>query len=419
VPTRYPQPVTKLSQSRKGIGPAGKGRQPLASTVASALVFAVVLLMAGCEQEAAAPPTLEIPFIVTTTETAVIPIDLVGETIGSIDVTIRSRVDGFLDGIHFPEGSFVSKDDLLYTIDSQPFQAKLAQAKASYAQAQTVLAKSKSDLDRIRPLAEMKAVSEQDLDSAVANYEAAQSFVDAATAQVDLAELELGYTRIFAPVAGLIGLSNAQVGDFISQQNEGGLLNVVSRTDPAGVRVSIPEQGYLTAVRRLIVARGNTTDEERRQRQAAETPLTLILADGSIYEHLGVPTKVDRNIDTMTGSLTIEAEFPNPNQILRPGMFARIRFDADEIKDAVLVPQRAVNELQSAYRVFVILPDDTIEIRTVEVGQRLGSRWIITSGLAAGERVAVEGLLRLRPGMKVAPIAAKAADLPPEPSTGA
>ncbi len=378
------------------------------------IAFALVqLLLAGCGREA--PPAaamLEVPIVTVAARDVSIPLDLIGETVGSTDVTIRARVDGFLDGIHFKEGTFVDKGALLYTIDPQPLQAKLAQARAMQAQAQTSLVKTKSDLDRIRPLAAMNAVSKLDLDAAVANYEAAKSYVEAARAQVELAQIELGYTRIHAPERGLIGLSEAEVGDFVSQRNNGGLLNVVSRTDPIAVRVSITERGYLNAARRLA-------DQQQGSKLASGTigqdqrPLSLILADGSLYEQRGVPTKVDRNIDPTTGALTIEAEFPNAQGLLRPGMFARIRFDADQIKGAILLPQRAVSELQSVHRVFVIKPDDTVEVRQVQVGQRLGSEWVIESGLQAGERVAVAGLLRLRPGMTVKPREANASELPP------
>ena len=369
-------------------------------------------LLTGCSEQVAAPQPLEIPFIVTTAQDVAIPLDIVGETMGSIDVTIRSRVDGFLDGIHFKEGEFVDKGDLLYSIDPQPFEAKLAQAHASRAQANTSLTKARSDLDRIRPLAEMNAVSAQDLDAAQASFEAAQAYVQAAEAQVDLAELELSYTQIHAPVTGLIGLTNAEVGDFISQQNGGGLLNVLSTTNPTAVRAAITEAIYLRAVQTLSVS-------ERRRGEGRDENLTLLLADGSKYDHLGVTTKIDRDIDSSTGTLTIEAEFPNPDDILRPGMFARIRFDAQELKDAILVPQRAVNELQSAYRIFVIQADNTINVRQVDVGPRLGSNWVIESGIEPGERIAVQGLLRLREGMTVNPRPAGPDDLPPEPSNGA
>lgn len=365
--------------------------------------------LVGCESEQAPPAAvLETPYVVVATQDVSIPLDVVGETIGSVDVTIRARVDGFLDGIHFKEGTFVEKSALLYTIDPQPFQAKVVEAQAMLAQARTGLVKTKADLDRIRPLAAMNAVSKLDLDAAVANYEAAKSYVEAANAQVDLAQIALGYTRIHAPERGLIGLSEAEVGDFVSQSNNGGMLNVISRTDPIAVRVSITERGYLEAARRLAEQQREGLPADPRHRT-----LTLILADGSLYDQRGVPTKVDRNIDPTTGALTIEAEFPNPQNLLRPGMFARIRFDADEIKGAILLPQRAVSELQSVHRVFVIKEDDTVEIRQVRVGQRLGSQWVIESGLQAGDRVAVEGLLRLRPGMTVRPRPAEAGDLPP------
>ena len=371
------------------------------------------LLLCGCEEQAAAPALLEIPYVTIEAQNVAIPLDVVGETMGSTDVTIRARVDGFLDEMHFQEGDFVEQNQLLYTIDPQPFEAKLAQARALYAEANTALVKTQADLERIRPLAEMKAVSAQDLDSAVASFEAAQSYVKAATAQVELAEIELGYTQIRTPVRGLIGLTKAEVGDYISQQNNGGLLNVVSRTDPTAVRVAITEEIYLRAARRLAdrMGQGGHLGEPEEEPEAA-ADLTLLLADGSIYDHQGYATKVDRNIDPTTGSLTIEAEFPNPENILRPGMFARIRFEAERLEDAMLVPQRAVNELQSAYRMFVIKADDTIEVRQVTVGPRLGSNWIITSGLNPGDRVAVEGLLRLREGMPVKPREATADDLP-------
>ena len=375
----------------------------------SGLALALLLGLGGCGDEpppAAAVP--DIPFVTVAPQDVSIPLDVVGETIGSVDVTIRARVDGFLEGIHFKEGTFVDQGALLYTIDPQPLQAKVAQAQALLAQARTAMVKTRSDLERIRPLAAMNAVSKIDLDAAVANYEAARNQEAAAKAQVQLAQLELGYTQIHAPEGGLIGLSQAEVGDYVSQSNNGGMLNVISRTDPIGVRVSITERGYLEAVRRLAAATERGEAEEMPPRT-----LKLILADGSLYDHLGTPTKVDRNIDPTTGSLTIEAEFPNPRNLLRPGMFARIRFDADEIQGAMLLPQRAISELQSVHRVFVIKADDTVEVRQVRVGPRLGSYWVIESGLQAGERVAVEGLLRLRPGMTVRPRPAGTGDLPP------
>lgn len=380
----------------------------------SRMIIALLpMLLIGCDSKVPPPAAvMEVPVVTVAARDVNIPLDVIGETVGSTDVTIRARVDGFLDGIHFKEGTFVDKGALLYSIDPQPFQAKVAQANAMLAQARTSLVKTKADLDRIRPLAEINAVSQLDLDGAVANYEAAKSYVEAARAQVELAQLELGYTKIHAPERGLIGLSEAEVGDFVSQRNNGGLLNVISRTDPIAVRVSITERGYLNAARRLAdQQQGKAADGSIAT--AAQRPLSLILADGSLYEQRGVPTKVDRNIDPTTGALTIEAEFPNPQGLLRPGMFARIRFDADEIKGAILLPQRAVSELQSVHRVFVIKADDTVEVRQVQVGQRLGSDWVIESGLKAGERVAVASLLRLRPGMTVKPRPADASELPP------
>ena len=356
-----------------------------------------MLLLYGCgDAGQPAAPALDIPVVEVQRRDVAIPLEIVGETIGSVDVTIRARVDGFLDAIHFEEGRFVAERDLLYSIDPRPFETKVMESKGGLAEANTALAKTRSDLDRIRPLAEMNAVSAQDLDAAVAQFEAAQSSVQIAEARVELAEIELGYTQVYAPVGGLIGLTKAEVGDFVGQSATGGVLNIISRTDPIGVRLSVAERAYLLAARRLAY-----TDLSRRERAPN---LQRLLADGTEYAHLGRATKIDRNINASTGTLTVEAEFPNPDQLLRPGMFARVRFDAETREGALLVPQRAVTELQSSFRVFVIGADDTVEVRQVEVGPRLGSEWIIESGLNAGDRVAVEGLLRMRPGLIVNPV---------------
>ncbi len=363
----------------------------------TAVLCGCMLLLYACgDTGPVAAPPLDIPVVEVQRRDVAVPLEIVGETTGSVDVTIRARVDGFLDAIHFREGRFVTEGDLLYSIDPRPFETKVMESKGGLAEANTGLAKARSDLARIRPLAEMNAVSAQDLDAAVAQYEAAQSSVQIAKARVELAEIELGYTQVYAPVDGLIGLTQAEVGDFVGQGATGGMLNVISRTDPIGVRLSLAERAYLIAARRLA-----GTDLDRSDRAPN---LHLILADGSEYPHLGRATKIDRSINASTGTLTVQAEFPNPDHLLRPGMFARVRFDAETRKGALLVPQRAVTELQSSFRVFVIGADNTVEVRQVEVGPRLGSEWIIESGLDPGDRVAVEGLLRMRPGMTVNPV---------------
>ena len=203
-------------------------------------MFGSFLLLSGCgDTGQPAAPTLDIPVVEVQRRDVAIPLEIVGETIGSVDVTIRARVDGFLDAIHFEEGRFVAERDLLYSIDPRPFETKVMESKGGLAEANTALAKTRSDLDRIRPLAEMNAVSAQDLDAAVAQFEAAQSSVQIAEARVELAEIELGYTQVYAPVGGLIGLTKAEVGDFVGQSATGGVLNIISRTDPIGVPLQV------------------------------------------------------------------------------------------------------------------------------------------------------------------------------------
>ncbi len=244
---------------------------------------------------------------------------MVGSTLGTQDVPIRARVEGFLETLDFQEGRFVNKGQLLYTIDPQTFQAKLVSAQSQLAGAKTQRAKAKSDLARIRPLAEMKAVSAQGLDSAVAQFEAAEAGVQAAEAAVDLARIELSYTRIHAPISGLIGLSNAKPGEFVGREPNPVVLNTLSDIDPIRVRFSISEREYLMLARTYF-NEGKNKDSMREGR----SQLQLILADGSRFGHPGKVAGAAQSIDPGTGTYTLEALFPNPENLLLPGQFARV-----------------------------------------------------------------------------------------------
>ena len=363
----------------------------------------ITSLLSACGGEAPpAPPPLEVTVFDVEPRTVPLYIEAVGQTRGSVDIPIRARVDGVLEEMHFLEGRSVEKDQLLYVIDPQPFRARLVEAEGGLAQARTGLAKAKSDLERIRPLAEMDAVSQQDLDGAVAQYEAAQGAVQAAEAQVEQAEIELGYTRIKAPVDGLIGITQAKVGEYVGRSPNPVVLNVVSRTDPIRVRFSINEREYLR-FRRDLGASLRAMD----RRAEGERVLDLILADGTVHRHKGYIVNFDAAIDPATGTLTLEADFPNPERLVLPGQFARVRGVVEERQDAIVVPQRAVMETQGLFRVAVIGPDGTVDLRRVEMGPRVDSEWIVEAGLDAGERVAIDGLQRLRTGMQVVPKAAE------------
>ncbi len=360
----------------------------------------VALALGGCgPPEVSAPPPLEIPVVEVIQRDQPIELEMVGQTLGSLDIPIRARVEGSLESMDFLEGRPVKKGDLLYTIDPRPFESKVVEAKGHLAEARTGLVKAKSDLDRIRPLAEMKAVSQQDLDGAVAQYGAAIGAKQAARAQVEQAEIELGYTRIHSPIDGRIGLSSAKVGEFVGRAPNPVVLNLVSQTDPIRVRFSIDERRYLQFARRLIELRNASPEQQQRLGAGLE----LILADGTLHEHQGSPVATDAAVNPGTGTFTIEADFPNPDNLVLAGQFARIRAVVETRKQALLVPQRSITELQGNFRVFVVAEDGSVELRQVELGPKIDQLQIIESGLNPHERVALEGVQRLKPDMTVAP----------------
>jgi membrane fusion protein (multidrug efflux system) len=354
------------------------------------LLGALALVACG-EAEPPPMPPMEIAVAEVGPQDVPIYIEMIGQTRGSVDIPIRARVDGVLEEIHFLEGRPVKEGQLLYVIDPSPFQSKVVEAQGRLAEARTLFAKSSADLDRIRPLAEMKAVSQQDLDGAVAQYEAAQASVQSAAAQVEQAEIQLSYTRIKSPIDGLIGITQAKVGEYVGRDPNPVVLNAVSRTDPIRVRFSINEREYLRVSRGIAESVERSSDGKPR-----ELELQLLLADGSMHDHTGTVVNVDSMIDPTTGTLTVEADFPNPDRILLPGQFARVRGIAEEREDVIVVPQKAVIETQGLFQVAVVADDGTVDIRQVQMGPRVDEGWVVESGLEVGERVALEGLQRLR-----------------------
>lgn len=317
----------------------------------------------------------------------------VGETYGKADVAIQPQIDGTIVGIHFTEGSFVTKGQLLYTLDDETLRNKVEQAEGRYAQSNTMMVRAKSDLDRVEPLAAMKALSQRELDAAKAAYQAAKSEVDVASAALKNARIDLGDATIKAPISGIIGISKLQVGDHVAKLNLGEPLNMVSAVDQIRVRFTISEDEYLEYARR---SKGSgkfmVTDK---------LPITLLLSDGTEYEQTGSINFTNRQIDPSTGSLLVQALFPNPKQLLRPGQFVKVRIQKDVYEDAIVVPQQAINQLQSKYQVFVIDDSSRIQPKLVSVGQRVGSNWIVIEGLKPGEQVAIVGSMILRPAMQV------------------
>jgi len=373
-----------------------------------ALVF--VLLLAGCDSaEKATNQALPLTVRVTQSVVQDVPLtmDMVGTTMGTQDVPIRTRVEGYLETMEFEEGTFVKKGDMLYTIDAQPFQAKLVAAQSELAGAQTTRAKTQSDLARIRPLAEIKAVSEQDLDSAVAQEAAARANVRASEANVELAEIELGYTRIHAPIDGLIGLTKAKPGEFVGRDPNPVVLNTLSDIDPIRVRFSISEREYLTLARNYRVREDQGDNQEYGDRPA---DLILLLADGSEHPEKGRVIASAQSINTETGTYTLEASFPNPKNVLLPGQFARVRANYLNLEDAVVIPRKAVIEMQGRFRVYVVNQQSQVEAVEIEPGPKVGNDVVVGSGLKGGETIIVEGLQKVRPGMQVDPQPIKTAE---------
>jgi membrane fusion protein (multidrug efflux system) len=323
--------------------------------------------------------------------------EFVGQLYGYKDIAIRARVEGFLEGIHFQEGSRLIKGKKLYTIESQPFEADVAAKMSRLAETRTMLAKAESDLNRIKPLAEQNAVSQSDLDAAVAQYDASVASVEAAQANLRASRIQLSYTQIYSPIDGIIGKTQAKVGDFVGRSPNPVILNVVSRIDTVLVQFFITERQYLT-VARFIQTEGPMLDDDR------ENQFRLILVDGSIYEYPGKIDFVDREIDPTTGAMLVQASFPNPDELLRPGQFAKVKARLAVIKDGIMVPQRSLSELQGQYSVMIINDENVVKARQVKVGPKKDNFWIITDGLKVGEKIIYEGLQQVREGGKVNPV---------------
>ena len=351
-------------------------------------------LTAACRKPAEVKPAEEPEVYVADVIQRDVPVylDLVGETAGYQDVEIRARVEGFLQSMKFSEGSFVRAGDLLYEIDRKPLEAQLAGAKADAVTAAAILAKANNDVQRYTPLAAKQAVSQEELDNARASQDAARSQLDAANAAAEKASLDLGYTRVTSPISGLVGTTEVKAGNLVGR-GENTLLTTVSQIDPIIFRVGVGEAEYLRIVRR---------GSSRSTGQSNVSGIQLTLADGSVYTHTGRLGPVERAVDPTTGTLGVQILFPNPERILRPGQYGRARILLETRKNALLVPQRAVQELQNLRSVAVVDRDNKISFRNVKVGPREDTLWVIDEGLKPGERVVVEGLQRVRDGMMVA-----------------
>ena len=339
-------------------------------------------------------------------------VPIYGEWIGTLDgltnADVRAQVTGYLMKQAYQEGAFVKQGQLLFQIDPRPFQAaldqaegQLAQAKALLANAQAVQVRTQLDVERYGPLAKEQAASQQDLDNAVQNNLAAKATVQTAEAQiktneaaVETAKINLDFTRLMAPIDGIVGQAQLQVGALVNLSS--GPVTSVSTVDPIKVYFTVSEPQYLGWRKRFPT-------ESSRLEADKNLRLELILADGSVYPHTGTFYFADRQVDVGTGAIRIAGLFPNPGNILRPGGYGKVRAVIRLQQNALVVPQRAVSELQGGYEVALVGPDNKVNIKTVTVGDRVGSDWVISDGLKPGDRVIAEGVQKARPGALVNP----------------
>lgn len=347
----------------------------------------------GCAEKAAPPaPAPE----VLVAEVAARDVPVYGEWVGTIDgninAQIRAKVQGYLLTKPYQEGSLVKAGDVLFELDPRQYRAALDEAKGDLARAQANLVRSEQNVARYRPLVEKGAVSRKELEDTIQQMRADEASVETAQAAVENAQLNLDWTTVRSPIDGIAGIAQAQIGDLIAPAT---LMTTVSQLDPIKVYFPISEQEYLRFAKRNPSATEGTHPDGR-------PPLELILANESVYPHPGKVSAINRQVEVQTGSLQIQSLFPNPDNVLRPGGYAKVRAVTDLRKGAAVVPQRAVREVQGSYQVAVVGADGTASFRTVKVGPKTGTDWVIDEGVKPGERVVAEGLQKIRDGVAVA-----------------
>jgi len=362
----------------------------------SLFLLSGLVLTSACSSEKA-KPTPPPPGVTTTPVVQKdVPIyqEWVGNMTGNIDADIRPKVEGFLLNRLYTEGSFVKKGEPLFQLDRRQSQASVEQAQGQLDRAQAALAQAQIDVNRYTPLVAQKAVSQAELDKANSMKRASEAEVAGAQAVLDNAKLNQGWTTVASPISGIAGIAKVGIGDLMTPNT---VMATVSDVDPIYIDFSITEQDYLRFVR----------DKNNASRDAGRN-LELILSDGTVFPHRGHALLVNRAVDERTGTIQVRAEFPNPGNVLRPGQYGRVRAVTEQRKNALVVPQRAIAELQGIYQVGVVGADNTVTIRVVKLGPQFADMWVVDSGLEPGDKVIVDGLQRLRDGMTVAPTPFKA-----------
>jgi len=368
--------------------------------IALLVVFGYAFNLTSCSNKEAGqapPPDVEVVNVIQKD----VPInrDFVGQAYGLQDIPIRARVDGFLEEIAFEEGTRVKKGQLLYRIDAQPFIQEVAAQQSKVAEAETYLVNAKNELARYEPLVNINAVSQSDYDAALASKEAAEASLKAAEANLELAKINLSYTRILSPINGLIGKTEARVGEYVGKSPNPVILNVVSKIETIRVHFFLPETDYISLARVVDVQELENEPKDREERADVQ----LILADGSMYDEIGHVDFIDRNVDTSTGSMLVQASFPNPNSLLRPGMYTKVRIELAIAEGALLVPQRCVTELQGQYSVYVVDDSNLVQTRQVKATAKIDDLWLIEEGVEQDDKVVISGLQKVAAGVTVNP----------------
>ena len=369
-------------------------------------ILLAAFLLTGCKEDQGPTeiPLQEIPVIQAVQKDVPVYEELVGQIYGLKDIPIRARVDGFLEKISFEEGTRVRKGQLLYSIDPDPYLAQVASQESKVAEAETRMVNADNELERYKPLAEINAVSDSDLDAAQATYDASVSSVKAAQANLKQANIKLSYTRITSPIDGLIGKTEAREGEYVGKEPNPVILNTVSRIDTVRVQFYISEGKYLELAKEYRKDRSAEEVTEDVRRGSVKPNIELILADGTMYEEKGTVDFVNSQINTSTGSLLIQASFPNPSFLLRPGLYAKVRVELSVAEDAIVIPQRCLMEMQGQYSVMTVDADNKIKPAAVTPGYRMGDMVIIESGLNNGDQVVIDALQKVKPGMEVKPV---------------
>lgn len=356
------------------------------------ILFFLSCMWISCKKEEKVTPPIKVPYVVVEKSDVPVYREFPAQTFGDLDVDLVARVDGILQGIHFKEGDRVRKGQLLYTIDPLEYDTKVEREKGQVAAFRSNYVNAEEELKRIKPLADINAVSKRELDAAIARVKTTKSSLESAEASLRNQQIERGYCNIYAPVDGVIGISNARIGDYISRIGKTAHLNTVSKLNEVRVRFAVSEASFLQYQKKF----GKTTP--------ILTDLELILSDGSTYAHKGRMNFADASVDPTTGTVTFEAQFPNPEGIIRSGQFVKIRIVVTTQKDAMVIPQKAVTEMQGIYQVYAIDQAKKIQVRVVDVGEKIGPDWIISKGLESGDRVAIVGTLFVQPGSVVEPV---------------